>query len=148
LLPANSGWTLYDAFDINDLGQIVGAGTHNGITRGFVLTPLTRTRIQAFPSIAHVGGAGARLFLKFDAVLKTDSGRPVVGKAIDFVVGGSVACSGVTDEVGEATCGGLQAGVPQSVLTRGYVARFGGGPGYQASSAHGPILTVLDTSIS
>lgn len=36
-LPA--GWTLTEAHGINDLGQIVGQGTYNGATRGFVLTP-------------------------------------------------------------------------------------------------------------
>ena len=37
-LPA--GWALRSANGINDLGQIVGTGTYNGITRAFVLTPL------------------------------------------------------------------------------------------------------------
>ena len=36
-----SGWTLTNAQDINDSGQIVGYGTHpNGSTRAFLLTPV------------------------------------------------------------------------------------------------------------
>jgi probable HAF family extracellular repeat protein len=40
-LPAGSGWVLRSATSISDGGQIVGTGTHNGITRGFILTPQT-----------------------------------------------------------------------------------------------------------
>jgi len=32
-----------EAHGINDSGQIVGDGTHNGVDRGFVLTPPTRS---------------------------------------------------------------------------------------------------------
>lgn len=41
LLPANSGWELNSAIDINDNGQIVGIGQFNGQFRGFLLTPIT-----------------------------------------------------------------------------------------------------------
>jgi probable HAF family extracellular repeat protein len=40
LLPPGSGWDLIRAHDINDAGQIVGMGRHEGKTRGFVLTPV------------------------------------------------------------------------------------------------------------
>jgi len=39
LLPAGSGWQLAAAIEINDAGQIVGQGTHDGEGRGFLLTP-------------------------------------------------------------------------------------------------------------
>lgn len=39
LIPANSGWVLKFATDINDKGQIVGYGTYNGLNRAFLLTP-------------------------------------------------------------------------------------------------------------
>lgn len=38
LVPANSGWTLYDAYGINDDGTIVGNGLFNGVEQTFVLT--------------------------------------------------------------------------------------------------------------
>jgi probable HAF family extracellular repeat protein len=39
LLPPNSGWELTQALGINDKGQIVGYGTHDGQIRAFLLTP-------------------------------------------------------------------------------------------------------------
>ena len=39
LIPADSGWTLIEARDINNLGQIVGWGRRNGKKRGFLLLP-------------------------------------------------------------------------------------------------------------
>jgi hypothetical protein len=42
LLPANSGWTLTTAAGINDLGEIVGTGIHQGQTLPFA-PPLSLT---------------------------------------------------------------------------------------------------------
>lgn len=39
LIPANSGWVLKEAFEINDNGQIIGVGTLNGEDHSFLLTP-------------------------------------------------------------------------------------------------------------
>jgi len=39
LLPANSGWTLNYAKDINNLGQITGYGKINGQTHAYIMTP-------------------------------------------------------------------------------------------------------------
>ncbi|MBO0698834.1 MAG: hypothetical protein J2P46_10600 [Zavarzinella sp.] len=39
LLPADSGWVLEAAADINNHEQIVGTGVHNGQQRAFLLTP-------------------------------------------------------------------------------------------------------------
>jgi uncharacterized membrane protein len=39
LISANSGWVLNSATGINFWGQIVGSGTLNGQSRGFLLTP-------------------------------------------------------------------------------------------------------------
>ena len=39
LLPANSGWTLTNGTSVNVWGQIVGVGTLNGASHGFLLTP-------------------------------------------------------------------------------------------------------------
>ena len=40
LLSPGSGWTLYNATGINDLGQIVGAGVINGQDQAFLMTPV------------------------------------------------------------------------------------------------------------
>jgi probable HAF family extracellular repeat protein len=42
LIPAESGWVLSGAYGINDAGQIVGGGRHNGQVRAFLLTPTRR----------------------------------------------------------------------------------------------------------
>jgi probable HAF family extracellular repeat protein len=39
-LPTASGWVLNGATGINDFGQIVGNGVHNGLPRAFLLTPI------------------------------------------------------------------------------------------------------------
>lgn len=39
LVPTMSGWYLSSAQAINDMGQIVGYGTHNGVLAAFLLTP-------------------------------------------------------------------------------------------------------------
>lgn len=39
LIPEDAGWTLEEASGINDRGQIVGYGLHNGQERAFLMTP-------------------------------------------------------------------------------------------------------------
>ena len=39
LIPVGTGWELQDASDINELGQIVGSGTLNGVSQSYILTP-------------------------------------------------------------------------------------------------------------
>ena len=39
MIPSNSNWVLTEATGINDAGQIVGNGTHNGAQRAFLLNP-------------------------------------------------------------------------------------------------------------
>jgi probable HAF family extracellular repeat protein len=50
LIPAGSGWSLRDATGINDRGQIVGTGLHNGVQHAFVLTPTTQFSINFQPA--------------------------------------------------------------------------------------------------
>ena len=38
LVCTNDGWVLQEARDINNSGEIVGFGTHNGHLRGFLMT--------------------------------------------------------------------------------------------------------------
>lgn len=39
LIPPGSGWVLVEADGVNDSGQIVGMGMHNGQEHAFLLTP-------------------------------------------------------------------------------------------------------------
>jgi probable HAF family extracellular repeat protein len=57
LLPANSGWTLTNASGVNDSGQIVGTGIHNGRQEAFLLSP-TSTAPAAVPAPPAVILAG------------------------------------------------------------------------------------------
>lgn len=50
LIPANSGWTLEEALDINNQGQIVGTGLFNGEERTFLATPISNTTGVPEPS--------------------------------------------------------------------------------------------------
>ncbi len=43
VLPQDSGWVLHKATAINDWGQIVGWGMHNGAKRAFLMTPTSDT---------------------------------------------------------------------------------------------------------
>lgn len=54
LIPAGSGWTLEQGNGINDLGQIVGAGLHNGALHAYLLTPTYAVDINFAPSTAPV----------------------------------------------------------------------------------------------
>ena len=53
LIPANSGWVLREAVDINDVGEIVGRGTLNGFTREFILRPVETVTVS--PDSVSVG---------------------------------------------------------------------------------------------
>jgi probable HAF family extracellular repeat protein len=54
LIPAGSGWTLQQANGINDRGQIVGTGLHNGHQRGYLLTPVFSATVNFAPAGAPV----------------------------------------------------------------------------------------------
>jgi len=56
LLPPRDEWTLIEARDINNFGQIVGFGTHRGReNRGFILSPVTPTLSLAPPVPGSAG---------------------------------------------------------------------------------------------
>ncbi|MGI5247368.1 hypothetical protein [Dactylosporangium sp. CA-139066] len=50
LIPAGSGWTLREANGINDRGEIVGVGLHNGVLRGYRLTPAPAVTVNFAPA--------------------------------------------------------------------------------------------------
>ncbi|MGQ9652412.1 MAG: PEP-CTERM sorting domain-containing protein [Phycisphaerae bacterium] len=57
LIPLDSGWTLWEAWDINDDGWIVGCGVSpNGVTHGFLLVPEPGTlALLALAGLALLG---------------------------------------------------------------------------------------------
>ncbi|MBA2625830.1 MAG: hypothetical protein H0U89_09520 [Acidimicrobiia bacterium] len=59
LIPAGTGWVLHEATGINDHGQIVGSGTHNGVYRPFLLSPAPEASIG--DASVTEGDSGTRL---------------------------------------------------------------------------------------
>lgn len=59
LLPADekSRWTLHRAYGINDAGQIVGVGFHNGSIRAFLLSPIGEFKLSTASLKLVKGGA-------------------------------------------------------------------------------------------
>ena len=53
LIPANSGWSLVEAVDINDRGEIVGIGNFQNATRAFILRP--EETLTVSPSSVSIG---------------------------------------------------------------------------------------------
>jgi len=53
MIPAGTGWTLVQAYDINDNGQIIGQATDGVNTHGFLLTPVPE---PATLSLLALGG--------------------------------------------------------------------------------------------
>jgi len=56
LLPEASGWELHRAYDMNNLGQIVGTGVINGEWRAYLLTP--ESNVIPAPGAAILGMIG------------------------------------------------------------------------------------------
>ena len=68
LIAPGSGWHLTVAADLNNFGQIVGYGTHDGRQSAFLLTPVPE------PSSAFLGAASAALALLRRRVRKITAG--------------------------------------------------------------------------
>jgi probable HAF family extracellular repeat protein len=103
LLPADSGWELRSATDINDSGQITGTGRFHGQERAFLLTPagparpgpLHNTSPVAVPDTATVA-AGATVRIVVLANDMDRDGDPLTITAFDAAGarGGAIARDG------------------------------------------------------
>jgi len=106
LLPAKSGWELLNAFDINNKGQIVGIGVHNGKMRNFVATitsapNATRTTVSDAPGTtvfgqpvtltATVKPTSSKAGIPTGTVTFLDNGTPLPGGADLELVNGKAA---------------------------------------------------------
>ncbi len=118
LLPNGSGWHLTTATDINDNGQIVGEGTVNGQTHGFLLTPAALTVGLSPQSV--LGGQNATGFILLGsmapaggvvvALASNSSTVASVPTTVTVAVGSNTATFAVvTNAVGADTAVGLSA---------------------------------------
>jgi probable HAF family extracellular repeat protein len=57
VIPSDSGWLLIDAVRINDGGQVLGFGMHNGAPRPYLLTPVDTTTAHVQPPINADGSS-------------------------------------------------------------------------------------------
>jgi hypothetical protein len=94
LLPPGSGWTLNDAWAINDAGQIVGNGVFNGAFRGYVLTLGGLQQLDTPPSVSDVSASTAPGTVVTVALhATTTTTRPLVWSVVDQPAHGSTNVS-------------------------------------------------------
>jgi hypothetical protein len=101
LIPADSGWKLVDALAINNRGQIVGTGVHNGKQAAFLLTPsLFLTPASQDFGVLTLPHTSQRKF-----TLKNNTNKKVTGTAtttapFEIVSGGTFnLAAGATQEI-------------------------------------------------
>ncbi len=70
LIPANTGWVLSRAADINDAGQIVGSGLKDGQPKAFLLTP-TQPLLMTEPNSTKAVVLESMAFLRDPFSLQT-----------------------------------------------------------------------------
>ena len=80
---SGAGWTLISANAINDSGQIVGYGDHNGLTRAFLLTPVpTATPVLAVsPSALDFSGVNVGSSKDLSFTVQNTGGGTLTGSA-------------------------------------------------------------------
>lgn len=86
LIDPTAGWELETASDINERGQIVGTGSHNGETRAFLLDPVSTDPV---PDIKVDGADGPLTVPSTQNVSMTISLDPgdMAGVAFDWWIG-------------------------------------------------------------
>lgn len=95
MLPANSGWVLQFAHDINDNGWICGTGIFNGAKRGFVMKPICAIsgKITLQNWIPSLSGASVTIEI-------SDSVTNQLLAAPTCILSGDGSYSFITDQVG------------------------------------------------
>ena len=110
LIPDGSGWVLVSARGISEGGQIVGTGTLNGVTRGFLLTPPIDLELrtggvksQSDSNLPRGVEVGKTIRFVFSAQALAMDGLTVYGARItDTLTGPAEYVSATTN--GDATC--------------------------------------------
>lgn len=104
-IPANSGWVLETATSINDQGQIVGNGHHNGVRAGYLLTPNCATDVSGSISVVHGGFSFSPVTHKFGQFITiTNTGSTTVTGPIKLVVDNLSAGAKAFGNTGTTSC--------------------------------------------
>jgi len=104
-IPANSGWVLQTATSINDAGQIVGNGTHNGVRAGYLLTPVCATDVSASISVTRGGFSFSPVTHKFGQFITiTNTSSVTVTGPIKIVLDNLSAGATATSTTGVTSC--------------------------------------------
>jgi uncharacterized membrane protein len=104
LVTGASGWGLTDTFQIDEAGRIVGFGTHDGVQRGYILTPARTSYIfDGFKQpvdngVLNQAVAGQTVPLKF--TVRAADGSPVTNLTTFTLIVRSLSCDrGVTPDL-------------------------------------------------
>ncbi len=87
LIDPASGWELKTASDINEAGQIIGYGSHNGETRAFLLEPLVTDPVPDIEIDGEDGPLTVPSTQSVEITLSLDPGN-MAGMVSDWWVGG------------------------------------------------------------
>jgi hypothetical protein len=99
--------------------------------------PPIPTTLDAHPTVVQLSPLAVTL--RLSATLTDESGAPIAGQPVRFVIGGRTVCTGVTDANGLATC--TAAGpLLRSLLHLGYQAVYDGDSSYAPSTGVGAIV--------
>lgn len=132
------------AMTFRENGDDIGLDYSRMVIQGHIPTP---TVTEAHPAIADLVPDAAVPLALSATLTELPSGAPVPGKAVEFVVGGTIACTGTTDSAGLAKCGG-PAELVAAVQAAGFTARFLGDRDFLASSDGGVLLVVDGTTVA
>jgi probable HAF family extracellular repeat protein len=100
LLPGGSGWTLTRVSSLNDLGELVGTGIHDGRATAFLLSPPPRDQLSRLVRLARAaklpaaqlrlvaqvrGAAGCSLLGRFAASVRHQRVRAAASRVLDHL---------------------------------------------------------------
>jgi hypothetical protein len=92
-------------------------------------------------AVVDTMGLPPRVNVQYEARLtRADTGDPLAGRTITFLVSGQVACTAETDADGVASCERSVEGSLAVLLNDGYDAVFAGDEDQAPASGHGPIV--------
>ena len=104
-IPANSGWVLQTATGINEAGQIVGNGTHNGVRAGYLLTPNCANDISSNVSVTRSGWSFSPVVQRFGQfVTITNTSSVTLTGPIKLVVDNVSSNAKMYNGTGTTTC--------------------------------------------